>query len=240
MNPNIEFQKGIEALRNEMPDVGVAHRTLLAIRRPPKRNAWAGPVSATAVLAIGLVFAWPKPSAASSLDPIVQAVRSAPRWMCTVYTKESMGKEVWASVTVRLGDTERTTYNPKVRGMSPQGELSITYSKGKRIRKYADRQTVDSHPNQSETVPEQLIDSFANHQLVKSVEQSKNVSEGGRLYDRYLVAWTATPIQRTGQLAVYTNPGSKLPVKMIGVSGNSLGLHAEWVYGDIPPEFRPD
>lgn len=241
MNSNLEFQKGIEVLRNEEPEPGVAHRTLLALREPPKQNVWAGLVpAAVAVTAIGLVFALPESSSASSLDPIVRAVRAAPRWMCTVYTKDSLGKEVWASVTVRIGETERTTYNPKVPGMSPHGELSVTYSGGKRIRKYADRQTEDAHPNRSDTVPEQLIDSFADHQLTQSVGLSPNVSEAGRFYDRYLVTWKATTIQRAGQLAVYTNPGTKLPVKMIGVGGNSVGLHAEWVYSDIPVQFRPE
>jgi hypothetical protein len=240
MNPNLEFEKGIEALRCEQPEPGAALRTLTALRQPLKKRSWPVRVSATAaVIAIGLFVFLPQPSAASSLDPIVQALQAAPKWMRTTYTRDPLGNETWSSVTVHLGAIERTTFNPDAPEASPQGELSITTIDGKRIRKFANREVVESQNPSSDPSPAQVIVSMASHELVQSVKVSRNVVEDGRRFDKYLVMWRADEVQRAGQLTIYTEPGSKLPVRMIGISGNSIGFHTEWAYRDFPARFSP-
>ena len=51
-----------------------------------------------------------------------------------------------------------------------------------------------------------------------------------------MVSWKQS-VERSGEIALYTEAGTKRPVRMLGVGGNSLGLHSEWQYEDVPKDL---
>lgn len=234
-----EFESGFAALKSEVARPGAAQDAkkvgAVAPRRVPLTLVGL-PVAVIAAMA--LMIAIPRPSAAAELNAVMDALKKAGTWMAIVYETDKSGHERMTQKIASNGTVYKTTY---LEGGSVTGsgsEDALAFAEGKRYNFFPKYTYIDDAGEEKKVGPEQQIEDMLRNDLVTGVRVERNVLLEGQKRDKYLMSWNQKVAQgRSGEIAIYTEIGTKRPVKMIGVLGNSIGFHTEWRYKDVPADL---
>ncbi|MBS1724787.1 MAG: hypothetical protein JSS66_17735 [Armatimonadetes bacterium] len=245
MTNNNELEQGFAALRAETSDPVAAQKALRALRQPRKRLDWrlAGIPLAAAILTASFL-ATPRTSSASDLRAILDTLHASNTWVATMFAQDGKGQEVVAMQIASDGDVYKVTFNPGAPGASPANARALALVGGRRITFLSDCTVIDESAGPVwrmgravwfKQAPDAIIDDLLQNKLVTNVSTRKSLNDHDRILDEYVVAWRqGSTDERSGRIALYTEAGTKRPVRMLGVGGNSLGLHSEWRYDDVP------
>jgi len=239
MRNDHELDRGFAALRDEKPAPDAALRTLRRLRQPQRRQTWKTVGVPLAVVAAGSLFlAMPRPSAANELKSVLQALRRAKVWMATVYVLDPSGREVVSQRIASDGRVHKTVFNRSAPGMDARSETAFFTVGDRRFNVFDDCTLIDHKGPRKESAPEQVVEDMLSAGLVKDVRVERSVIDHGAKLDKYTMTWDqAATGGRKGTIAIFTEPGTKRPVRMVGLAGNSVGFHSEWTYDKVPAEM---
>lgn len=238
MRSDNELDRGFAALRTEESPTGAHQRALQKLQPPTPSRNWR--VAALPLVAAGVAAAFlsmPRTSSAAELKKMLDALRQTRVWMVTTYVTDKNGNKVVSQRIASNGRVHKSTFNPDAPGRSNGSEKAVAFVDGARINFFPDCTLIETAENQSEG-PEQIVSNMISGELVTDVKVQNKVTEGGRLVDRYTFTWNQVATGgRHGEIMILTEPGTRKPVRIVGLSGNSVGFESEWTYSNIPPDL---
>ncbi|MBS1715289.1 MAG: hypothetical protein JST30_13225 [Armatimonadetes bacterium] len=239
MNHEHDIDRGFAALRDERPEPESALKALKKLRSPAPRRNWTVVGVPIAVVAAGALFlAVPRTSAANELKSVLQALRQAKVWMATVYVLDPSGREVVSQRIASDGRVHKKVLNRSAPGMDARSETAFFTVGNRRFNVFDDCTLIDKKGPSMEAAPEQIVEDMLTAGLVKDVRVERSVIDRGARLDKYTMTWDQVATGgRHGTIAIFTEPGTKRPVRMVGLSGNSVGFHSEWIYDKVPAEM---
>lgn len=238
MKSNYEIENGFAALKAETSDPSAADRALQSLRNPRSSLNWrlaTLPIAGLALLAAFL--ATPRSASAAELREILETLRNSKVWANTQFVPDKQNGEVVSMQIASNGAVQKVTFNPLAAAANSGQPKALALSEGRRITFRSDCTVIDDvNDVWFKQAPETIIDDLLKNQLVTRITTKKGLDVGGRKLDEYVVNWKQG-LERSGEIALYTEAGTKRPVKMLGVGGNSVGLHSEWRYEDVPKDL---